>query len=53
MTNKELQELLQQFPDELPIHVSHPDGDWSMSIYDAKKYPEDNHLSIITEFIPD
>lgn len=59
MTNAELQALLKKYPDDTPIIVNHPDGDWDMVIVGATKYDEDeeteeyDHLRISTAFRED
>lgn len=53
MKNKELQDLLRQYPDDIKIRINHPEGDWRMTPIEAKKYDDDEHLFISTDFSED
>lgn len=55
MNNKELQDLLKQYPDDMPVSIAHPEGDWYMEIASVdsdtdREDPRFNHLIIITDF---
>lgn len=50
MKNKELQETLKKFPDNVDIVINHPEGDWEMrinSIVGIECEDENNNLEIV------